>query len=101
MSINFNPNFNSVFSASLSKAGAVNQPENKNNINKAITGGIKKTNDMQTEANASITDLLSGKNQDINSVVAKVAKADLSFKLLVGVRDKLVDAYKETMKMQI
>jgi len=34
-------------------------------------------------------------------VVASVAKADMSFKLLVGVRDKLVEAYKETMKMQV
>ena len=41
------------------------------------------------------------KNQDINSVVADVAKADMSFKLLVGVRNKLVTAYKETMKMQV
>ncbi|HEV59037.1 MAG TPA: flagellar hook-basal body complex protein FliE, partial [Phycisphaerales bacterium] len=28
------------------------------------------------------------------------ARADMSFKLLVGVRNKLIEAYKETMKMQ-
>jgi flagellar hook-basal body complex protein FliE len=46
-------------------------------------------------------DLLGGKQQDINAVVASVAKADMSFKLLVGVRNKLVEAYKETMRMQV
>jgi flagellar hook-basal body complex protein FliE len=44
---------------------------------------------------------MTGKQQDINTVVAEVAKADMSFKLLVGVRNKLVEAYKETMRMQI
>ena len=39
--------------------------------------------------------------KDINAVVASVAKSDMSFKLLVGVRNKLVEAYKETMRMQV
>ena len=49
----------------------------------------------------SIKDLLSGKNDDITSVVSAVAKADMSFKLLVGVRNKLIVAYKQTMNMQL
>ena len=99
MSINFNPSFNSVLSTKMNHVGMAKPQEN--NIQKNLTDGFKKANEMQTNADASISDLLTGKNQDINSVVADVAKADMSFKLLVGVRDKLVDAYKETMKMQI
>jgi flagellar hook-basal body complex protein FliE len=41
------------------------------------------------------------KNQDITSVVSSVAKADMSFKLLIGVRNKLIEAYKQTMNMNI
>jgi flagellar hook-basal body complex protein FliE len=44
---------------------------------------------------------LSGKNEDITSVVSAVAKADMSFKLLVGVRNKLIEAYKQTMNMPL
>jgi flagellar hook-basal body complex protein FliE len=33
--------------------------------------------------------------------VAAVAKADISFKVLVGVRNKLIDAYKQTMSMSM
>jgi flagellar hook-basal body complex protein FliE len=58
-------------------------------------------NQDQQEANTSIVDLLSGKEQDVNTVVATMAKADMSFKMLVGVRNKLVEAYKETMRMQL
>lgn len=99
MSINFNPSFNSILSTKLTGASSVKPPENS--IQKNLLNGLKKSNELQNTQDASISDLLSGKNSDINSVVADVAKADMNFKLLVGVRDKLVDAYKETMKMQV
>ena len=101
MNINFNPNINSAFSEiTANKTEAVKATGNQTDFKKVITKGLNNVNELQSEANTSIVDLLSGKNQDINSVVASVAKADMSFKLLVGVRDKLVEAYKETMKMQ-
>ncbi len=67
----------------------------------AIRKSLDSVNQQHQSANASIVDLLSGKEQDVNSVVADVAKADMSFKMLVGVRNKLVEAYKETMRMQL
>jgi flagellar hook-basal body complex protein FliE len=99
MSINFNPSFNSILSTKMPGVGGVKPPAN--NIQKNLTNGLKKSNELMNQGNASVSDMLTGKNQDINSVVADVAKADMSFKLLVGVRDKLVAAYKETMKMQV
>jgi flagellar hook-basal body complex protein FliE len=68
---------------------------------KAVGKYISKIEDLQQSADTSVKDLLVGKNEDINSVVAAVAKADMSFKLLVGVRNKLIEAYKQTMNMQI
>ena len=62
---------------------------------------VSKVDDTQQASEASIKDLLNGNNEDITSVVSAVAKADMSFKLLVGVRNKLVEAYKQTMNMQI
>ena len=62
---------------------------------------ISNVDGLQKEADQSITDLLTGKNDDITSVVSSVAKADMSFKLLIGVRNKLIEAYKQTMQMGI
>ncbi|MHC4742666.1 MAG: flagellar hook-basal body complex protein FliE [Planctomycetota bacterium] len=62
---------------------------------------ISNVSEIQESANASIKELLAGKETDITSVVAAVAKADMSFKLLVGVRNKLIEAYKQTMNMQL
>ena len=68
---------------------------------KAAENYISRVDDLQQSSDMSIKDLLSGKNEDITSVVSAVAKADMSFKLLVGVRNKLIEAYKQTMNMPL
>ena len=101
MSVNFNVDLGKIYAdreaASLS---SVNGTKPGANFTKTAANSLNKVNETQQDADMSIADLLSGKQQDVNSVVASVAKADMSFKLLVGVRNKLVEAYKETMKMQ-
>jgi flagellar hook-basal body complex protein FliE len=71
------------------------------NTIKAAGKQISNVSELQESSDAAIRDLLAGKGTDINSVVAAVAKADMSFKLLVGVRNKLIEAYKQTMNMQL
>ena len=66
----------------------------------ALKGFVNQVDQQQHGASAAVQDLVAGKN-DILPVVAEVAKADLSFKLLVGVRNKVIDAYKQTMSMQV
>lgn len=102
MSVQFNPkiHYNSNPAAPAFNLSPAPQ-EKVPSFSEQILESLNKVNDQQNQANLSILDLMSGKQQDINTVVAEVAKADMSFKLLVGVRNKLVEAYKETMRMQI
>jgi flagellar hook-basal body complex protein FliE len=103
--INFDPNASSL----LGKAqGLMPQTEGAGaakaefaNTVKAVGQYVSKVDDLQQEANTSVQDLLTGQNSDITSVVSSVAKADASFKVLLGVRNKLIEAYKQTMNMQI
>ena len=94
--INLQPNLNPAIQNMV--ASQEQKPESFGN---KIIDSLNKINEQHQEANASIMDLMTGKQQDINSVVASVAKADMSFKLLVGVRNKLVEAYKETMRTSV
>ena len=55
----------------------------------------------QQAAAGSVEQLLTGRQRDILPVVTAVAKADASFKLLVAVRNKMIEAYKQTMNMQV
>ncbi len=100
MAVQFNPNFRSVNitdiapkASSTAKSGA--------QFKDTMGDYVKNVDKQQEQSNESIVNLLTGKTQDINAVVADVARADMSFKMLVGVRNKLVSAYQETMKMQV
>jgi flagellar hook-basal body complex protein FliE len=106
--INFNPNITSIQpKANLGFTG-INKPDNTDSKKsdfadtvKAVEKYLSKVDDTQQSSNTSITELLVGKNEDVNSAVSAMAKADISFKLLVGVRNKLVEAYKQVMNMPL
>ena len=66
----------------------------------ALKDFVNQVDQNQHGASSAVQDLVAGKG-DILPVVAEVARADLSFKLLVGVRNKVIDAYKQTMSMQV
>ena len=103
--INLNANVNSVLpNSNVSVAKGDNANTKKSEFAdtiKAVEKYISKIDEHQQSSEMSIKDLLSGKNEDITSVVSAVAKADMSFKLLVGVRNKLIEAYKQTMNMPL
>ncbi len=71
------------------------------NFSKTLMDVINDVDAKQQSSQMAITDLLSGKTQDVLPVVMAVAKADMSFKLLIGVRNKVIEAYQQTMNMQL
>ncbi len=100
--INFDPNTSSILQNLKSVAppneAAAGRAEFAETV-RAVGKYVSQVDDLQQESDASIQDLLTGKNNDITSVVSSVAKADASFKVLLGVRNKLIEAYKQTMNM--
>lgn len=66
-----------------------------------LAGQLKEVNTMQNSADASVHDLLTGKDVDPAIVLTSVQKADMSFRLMQQIRNKLVDAYREINQMQI
>ena len=103
--INLNANVTSLPQINFNETVTPNKPGPEKSgfadAMKAVGKYVSKADDLQQASDVSIQDLLTGKNEDINSVVAAAAKADISFKLLVGIRNKLIEAYKQTMSMPI
>ena len=44
---------------------------------------------------------MSGESQDLHTTVIAMQKADLSFQMMMQVRNKIVQAYQEIMRMQV
>jgi len=62
---------------------------------------ISEVNDLQLDAERAITDFSLGKTENITEVMAAVEKADLAFKNLMAIRNKIVDAYREIQQLRI
>ena len=105
--VNFDPIIGSTIpklnaeSVGIAKPGNADGKAGFEKTIEAIGEQISKVNDSQEASNVSIKDMLAGKDSDITTVVSAMAKADISFKLLVGVRNKLIEAYKQTMNMPL
>jgi len=66
---------------------------------KAIKEAIDRANRLEREADRSIVDLLQGK-ADIHETMIALQKVDISMRLLLQIRTKVIDAYREIMHMQ-
>ncbi len=61
---------------------------------------VREVHGLQQDANRSIEGLVTGETQNIHDVTARVAEAGLAFDLMMEVRNKLLDAYQEILRMQ-
>jgi flagellar hook-basal body complex protein FliE len=68
----------------------------------AVLNGLLDNNRQANEAaNAAVRDLATGDAQDLHTVSIAVAQADVSFRLILELRNRLSDALQEVTRMQI
>ena len=66
----------------------------------ALKEAIKEVNELQNQSGEEIERLSKGELNDVHSAMLALQKADLSFQLMMQVRNKLVQAYRDIMRMQ-
>ena len=66
-----------------------------------LKNAVESVNAMQQEAWHLKEGVAKGENVNIHQAVIAGEKAGLSFKLLMQVRNKMIDAYQEIMRMQV
>jgi len=74
---------------------------NSVDFEQVLSDALKDVNKAQVESNVQIQNMLSGDIQDVHTAMIAVQKADLSFQMMMQVRNKLIDAYQEIMRMQV
>jgi flagellar hook-basal body complex protein FliE len=70
------------------------------NFGDVLKSAVHSVDQVSDSAASQVSDLLQGGNSDINSVMIAVEKADVSFQLMMQVRNKIVSAYQDIEKMQ-
>jgi flagellar hook-basal body complex protein FliE len=67
----------------------------------AVKKGLEAVSQQEFQANALTEALAAGQPVQIQDVMAATAKSQLSVDLLVQVRNKALDAYREIMNLQV
>ena len=62
---------------------------------------LQEVNQQQIHAEAKQVELLTSENKDIHGTMIALEKADISMRLMMQIRNKLVSAYEEVMRMQV
>ena len=66
-----------------------------------MRGQLAEVNRLQAEADVAAEDLVAGRRDDLEGVMIATEKADTAFKMVLAVRNKLVDAYEEVKNLRV
>ncbi len=82
------------------------KPENREKnaapgFEELVENFIKSVNDDQAAAKQAEKLLMEGKVENIEELMYKISKAELSLRLLVEIRNKALESYQEIMRMQV
>jgi flagellar hook-basal body complex protein FliE len=81
------------------KAGKTAEGDGK--FAELLSNALKQVNELQGSSDQEINRILAGDIKDVHSAMIAIQKAGLSFQMLMQVRNKLVEAYQEVMRMQV
>jgi len=70
-------------------------------FSEVLKDSINKVGELQQEANQQTENLVKMQGQDIHNTMIAVEKADLSFQLMMQIRNKIINAYEEIMKISV
>lgn len=66
-----------------------------------LKDAVESVNDMQKTSDKAMQNLATGKTDNVADVMIAAEKADIALRVMVQVRNKIIDAYQEVMKMQV
>ncbi|MEZ0343981.1 MAG: flagellar hook-basal body complex protein FliE [Caldimicrobium sp.] len=75
--------------------------DKNSDFGKVLLESLKEIDKKEKEAEAALESLAKGEDIDPAEVAMKISSADASMKLLLRIRNKVLEAYQEIMRMQI
>ncbi len=76
-------------------------PSQPGAFHKVLEGTIQNLESLNKTATDSAQKFLTGQNEELHTTILAAQRASLAFELGLQVRNKVVDAYQEVMRMQV
>ena len=80
---------------------AIKPAEAQRAFSQFLKEAINEVNKQQMESDQLTTKLAKGENVDLHNVMIASQKASVSLQLAIEVRNKVIEAYQELMRMQV
>ncbi len=84
-----------------SAAGAAQGTEGQMSFKDMLLDSIKEVNSMQQQADRAVDQLATGSDVNPAEVLTAVQKADIAFRMMMQVRNKLVAAFDEVRNIRV
>lgn len=75
--------------------------EGEGSFASVLKKSLGEVNAMQQKADAAITALATGEKVSLHETMIAMEQADVSFRMMMQVRNKIVEAYQEILRMQV
>ena len=66
-----------------------------------LLNSIAEVQKLQTQADQAIRELVAGEIADVSQALIAVEKADIAFSTMMQIRNKIIEAYQEVMRMPV
>jgi flagellar hook-basal body complex protein FliE len=76
------------------------KPEGKD-FGDVLKETLNEVNDLQQKGQEAMSDIATGQVKDLHQAAIAIDKAELSMKMMLEVRNKAINAYKEILRTQI
>ncbi len=67
----------------------------------ALSKAVTEVNNLHQTADKAIQNVQAGHTESLHEAMIALEKADISFRTMLTVRNKLIEAYQEIMRMQV
>ncbi|MGB9809637.1 MAG: flagellar hook-basal body complex protein FliE [Caldanaerobacter sp.] len=86
----------------LTQTNNISPSTNKiNSFSDFLKEALNKVNDLQLQAIEDDKELVTGEIDDINKVMIDAVKADIALQLTIQIKNKVLEAYQEIMRMPL
>ena len=99
--MNFLNAINEISLNSSSEVKSKKLPENGEDFLSVLKESIEEVNKSQQEADKASTSIATGTVKDLHQAAITIDKAEISMKIMLEVRNKALNAYKEILRTQV
>lgn len=94
-------NLSDLIRNSSSRTQNLNEQMKPRDFGETISDFIQAVNQQSRDSSQKVSDVIQGRSHNLHEAMASLEESGLSFKLMVEIRNKLLESYKEIERMPV